>query len=176
MEGSFPLRSACSQKAVHRGSPCGHTAVRLALGGQPCVGGANYKEKFTRVIRGQSKPCTQVVRLELKKKNNTKKNTTQNSLSPTPAHALRSVRQVPVSQHSSYAGYRIPPSPLLFVWLNALVCLVPCNAACWKVRLVLQVCEKSSPLILQSPDSKAPLLPCLQGSRATPSVEGEVLA
>lgn len=57
-----------------------------------------------------------------KNKHQKKHNTTQNSLSPTPAHALRSVRQVPVSQHPSYAGYKISPSPLLFVWLNALVC------------------------------------------------------
>lgn len=46
-EGSFPLQSACSQISVHRDSPCARTAVHLALVGQACVDGANYKEKFT---------------------------------------------------------------------------------------------------------------------------------
>lgn len=46
-EGSFPLQNACSQRPVHRGILCAHTAVHQALVRQVCVDAANWKGKLT---------------------------------------------------------------------------------------------------------------------------------
>lgn len=103
---------------MQRDSPCAHRAAHLALVGQPCVGGANYNEKFTwgheRTLKAMS--------------TSTKTGAQNPGLFLHAACALGVVRPGYASQPSSCTRCGMVPSLLPFVWLIASVCSALHNA------------------------------------------------